>query len=213
MLIQFIPQLLHLIPAAKSVSRILLWGSLHSCQLPTWPHTIISSARVCFSPPEIQTQSSQKRELISFQSTLISMESTDLLITIYLSSPEQHLFCCTHSTCWSATGIVHFAFLQQAGKWNPWTKENLKKQFLRHISYLFSSAKWATTENHLWPFLLKHLSKFNAADPRVIWRVFTHHISNEFRRRSWCPFIQFLRNWDSLFLQEQTKQSSAPSRS
>lgn len=162
---------MHLIPIGKSVSRILGPGSSHSCQLPAWPCTIMSTARVCFSLPEIQTQSTQKRDLLSFQSTLRSMERTNLLIIIYLSSPEQQRISLQAVHVPQCHRHCSLCILTTSRNVEPKYQRKLEKATVKaHFIPLFSS-KMSNNRKLPLAFSIKCFSKFNVADPTVIWRI------------------------------------------
>lgn len=137
MQIEFTPQIPNLIPPDKSkmYTECLCWVP---CTAVSWPHTLTSTAHVCFSLPEIQTQSNQTRDFIlrSFQSTLTSVGKADLRMLCHQYS--NRLFLHTQPVRWSATGVVHFMFWQPAVKQNPQTK--LEKATRKaHFIPLFSS--------------------------------------------------------------------------
>lgn len=106
--------------------------------------------------------------ILSFQSTLRSVERTDLLISIYLSSPEQQLI---------SLHVVHvlehhkhcsLCILTTSRKVEPKNQIKLGKATLEaHFIPLFSS-KMSNNRKPSLAFSVKHFSKFNVADPTVI---------------------------------------------
>lgn len=153
MQIEFTPQIRNLIAPDKSkmYTEYLCWAPCVAVSsLPH--HTLTSTAHICFSLPEIQTQSNQKRDFIlrSFQSALTSVGKADLRRLCHQYS--NRLFLHTQPVCWSATGVVHFVFWQPAVKQNPQTK--LEKA-TRKVHFIpLSSSKMSNNKNHLWPFQL-----------------------------------------------------------
>lgn len=141
------------------------------------------------------------------------MERTDLFIIIYLSSPEQQLIALQAAHVLQSHRLCSLCILTASRKVEPENQIKLEKSTLKaHFTPPFSS-KMSSRKPPL-SFPAKHSSKLTVADTSYLKnRIFTHDISDKLRGRSWCPFIQFFRNWYSLFLQEQTKQPSVSSRS
>lgn len=95
------------------------------------------------------------------------MERTDLLIIIYLSSPEQQLIALQAAHVLQCHGLCSPCILTASRKVEPENQIKLEKSTLKaHFTPLFSS-KMSSRKPPL-SFPAKHFSKLNVADPRVI---------------------------------------------